>query len=240
MATDDVARALAIKAIQGGGGTTVVANPTLAGTEAALEGLLVGDTKYKVGDDNTGVKLFNETVTVVSSPVSLSLYEDAFNYPVSQWNAKVNGHPMIYESNSGIMRYVDMEAQKAYIIMPTTPYEYSFICIDSGSNPVAGDYDLEIYGEYLPGNGIVHISNLECNKTFAEISYLQSNGYLDCVVNPFGQCAVDCVFTPATSFAVTFMSIMGTSIQFTTYTLDSNDEITTTSYSSNITLTPLT
>lgn len=32
-----------------GGGTNVVANPTLAGTEADLEGLQVGDTKYKVG-----------------------------------------------------------------------------------------------------------------------------------------------------------------------------------------------
>ena len=30
------------------GGTTVVANPTLAGTEADLTGLQVGDTKYKV------------------------------------------------------------------------------------------------------------------------------------------------------------------------------------------------
>ena len=31
-----------------GDATKVVANPTLAGTEAALEGLQVGDTKYKV------------------------------------------------------------------------------------------------------------------------------------------------------------------------------------------------
>lgn len=33
---------------QGGGGTTVVANPTLAGTEGFLTGIQVGDTKYKV------------------------------------------------------------------------------------------------------------------------------------------------------------------------------------------------
>ena len=46
----------------GGGGTNVVANPTLAGTEADLTGLQVGDTKYKVGggvlvvhaDESTG------------------------------------------------------------------------------------------------------------------------------------------------------------------------------------------
>ena len=34
---------------ESGGGTEVIANPTLAGTEDALEGLQVGDTKYKVG-----------------------------------------------------------------------------------------------------------------------------------------------------------------------------------------------
>ena len=31
-----------------GGGTNVVANPTLVGTEAVLTGLQIGDTKYKV------------------------------------------------------------------------------------------------------------------------------------------------------------------------------------------------
>ena len=38
----------------GGGGTNVVANPTLAGTEADLTGLQVGDTKYKVGGSSGG------------------------------------------------------------------------------------------------------------------------------------------------------------------------------------------
>lgn len=35
-------------------GTTVIANPTLAGTEADLTGLQVGDTKYKVGGTGGG------------------------------------------------------------------------------------------------------------------------------------------------------------------------------------------
>lgn len=61
MATDDIARALAIKAIQGGGGTTVVANPTLAGTEAALAGLQVGNTKYKVGSVENGYVVIDIT-----------------------------------------------------------------------------------------------------------------------------------------------------------------------------------
>lgn len=33
----------------GGGGTEVIANPTLDGTEEGLNGLQVGETKYKVG-----------------------------------------------------------------------------------------------------------------------------------------------------------------------------------------------
>lgn len=48
-----IATALETLALNGGGsggsgGTTVVANPTLAGTEAELTGLQVGNTKYKV------------------------------------------------------------------------------------------------------------------------------------------------------------------------------------------------
>lgn len=41
--------------------TKVVANPTLAGTEAALEGLQVGDTKYKVEAGGGGFFIVNIT-----------------------------------------------------------------------------------------------------------------------------------------------------------------------------------
>lgn len=45
------------------GGTEVAANPTLAGTEADLTGLQVGDTKYKVPEGGGGVVLVvNETL----------------------------------------------------------------------------------------------------------------------------------------------------------------------------------
>lgn len=43
-----------------GGGTTVVANPELAGTEDALTGLQVGDTKYKVGGSGGGVLVVHD------------------------------------------------------------------------------------------------------------------------------------------------------------------------------------
>ena len=48
--------------------TTVAANPTLAGTEADLTGLQIGDTKYKVGGDGG-----TETFTVTCTPTSQDL-----------------------------------------------------------------------------------------------------------------------------------------------------------------------
>lgn len=48
-ATDDLTKIQVGETIYGiEGGTEVIANPTMAGTEAALNGLQVGDTKYKV------------------------------------------------------------------------------------------------------------------------------------------------------------------------------------------------
>lgn len=45
------------------GGTTVVANPTIAGTEADLTGLQVGDTKYKIPEGGGGGGVLVVTVT---------------------------------------------------------------------------------------------------------------------------------------------------------------------------------
>lgn len=64
--------------IEGGGGTTVIANPTLAGTEADLTGLQVGDTKYAVpqgGGDN------GHTLTVQFSTV----YDRGSDIPPSEY-----------------------------------------------------------------------------------------------------------------------------------------------------------
>lgn len=46
-----------------GGGTNVVANPTLVGTETVLTGLQVGETKYKVpqGDGGAGIEFVEIT-----------------------------------------------------------------------------------------------------------------------------------------------------------------------------------
>lgn len=51
------------KIVPGEAGTTVVANPTLAGTESALTGLQVGETKYKVGGDRVFDDEYDITIT---------------------------------------------------------------------------------------------------------------------------------------------------------------------------------
>ena len=61
------------------GGTTVVANPTLAGTEADLTGLQVGDTKYKVpaggGGGSGGVLVVGMTVDGLTSTMNKTWQE---------------------------------------------------------------------------------------------------------------------------------------------------------------------
>lgn len=52
----------------------VVANPTLAGTESALEGLQVGNTKYKVGANYPVFELTDEEFAEVSDAFSTFLY----------------------------------------------------------------------------------------------------------------------------------------------------------------------
>lgn len=63
-----------LKAVSSGG-TDVVANPTLAGTEADLTGLQVGDTKYKIPEGGGGGALF--IVTVGDGDVCDASYADA-------------------------------------------------------------------------------------------------------------------------------------------------------------------
>ena len=72
----------------GSGGTEVIANPTLVGTEADLTGLQVGDTKYKVpsGDSSvsvTGVLEAGETsITLenaaITSNSTFDFYTDTY------------------------------------------------------------------------------------------------------------------------------------------------------------------
>ena len=61
----------------GGGGTTVVANPTLSGTEANLTGLQVDETKYKVPTTALG-----QIITV--DETNFTVYDWFFNTPIDE------------------------------------------------------------------------------------------------------------------------------------------------------------
>lgn len=70
---------------------TVIANPTLAGTEANLTGLLVGDTKYKVPQGGGGSQLYTlhiyyddveypKDITCIVDDNTIETYSDLANY----------------------------------------------------------------------------------------------------------------------------------------------------------------
>lgn len=52
--------------------TSVVANPTLAGTEADLTGLQVGDTKYKVPSGGGGGQLYRHHIRLLSGALTMN------------------------------------------------------------------------------------------------------------------------------------------------------------------------
>lgn len=70
-----------VKAGQGGGGTEVIANPTLVGTEPDLTGLQVGDDKYKVPDPGT---------TVVANPTLAGTESDLVGLQVGDTKYKIS------------------------------------------------------------------------------------------------------------------------------------------------------
>ena len=71
-----------VKAGQGGGGgTEVIANPTLVGTEPDLTGLQVGDDKYKVPDPGT---------TVVANPTLAGTEADLVGLQVGDTKYKIS------------------------------------------------------------------------------------------------------------------------------------------------------
>ena len=86
------------------GGTTVVANPTLAGTESSLSGLQVGDTKYKV----------DQPIEVVANPTLAGTESDLTGLQVGNTKYKVPSggsggvhvYNVVYGSTNCIFRYV--------------------------------------------------------------------------------------------------------------------------------------
>lgn len=67
---------------EGGGGTNVVANPTLAGTEADLTGLQVGDTKYKVSGGGSLSDKYEDVTALLDAVGTVLGHDFATTYPV--------------------------------------------------------------------------------------------------------------------------------------------------------------
>lgn len=67
--------------IQTGSGTTVIANPTLVGTEDELTGLQVGETKYKVPSGGSGSASWGSITGTLSDQTDLNT---ALNEKVSE------------------------------------------------------------------------------------------------------------------------------------------------------------
>lgn len=122
------------------GGTEVIANPTLAGTESALTGLQVGDTKYKVeGGGGSGKFLhefilhystFNMIISIVKTDdvkftnetFATYLSENGYNsqsnplrvFPISSYDFDVNGNVISFKSPQGVYRNSDIGVYLVY------------------------------------------------------------------------------------------------------------------------------
>lgn len=133
--------------IEGGGGTTVVANPTLSGGEADLTGLQVGNTKYKTkkyykhsfylsffGHNNCtlGFKMITANPNAYTTSNVRQLLDDAFLY-----NAKID----VFEDNTG-NKYVTIFDE--YIDDQTNDLHLTGIGFDEDNLFVKGNIILDL------------------------------------------------------------------------------------------------
>lgn len=95
------------------GGTTVVANPTLDGTESKLSGLQVGDTKYTVGD--IGEIVLEESQFIDDTTIQLT--DEQF--------AVIKKHSKIKVIMSGLPIYLDcLDYVDTIVLFGVTPNTY--------------------------------------------------------------------------------------------------------------------
>lgn len=96
--------------IAGAEGTEVIANPTLAGTESALTGLQVGDTKYKI--ESGGGKLYVHRVKLAAGNL-----DDAISFTATI----INGQSSPFSSTSELISYLE---SKGHIGSFTNSYRF--------------------------------------------------------------------------------------------------------------------
>ena len=87
------------------GGSSVIANPTLSGNEATLDGLEVDGTKYKVGGSGgSEVHLYKHSISFYIDTHKLFL-EDIYNNSSSSLTIKNEIFTAINESSNKLMCY---------------------------------------------------------------------------------------------------------------------------------------
>ena len=116
-----------------GGGSTVIANPTLSGDEATLDGLEVDGTKYKVGGGSE-VHLYrhiiNETsiwcsiyillksnIPFTMSSLAQWLYGNGYNSMYNRYTASNSLEPVtsgVYSTDGVKIYYIEVSGQKEY------------------------------------------------------------------------------------------------------------------------------
>ena len=128
-----------------GGGSTVVANPTLSGNEATLNGLEVDGTKYKVGGGSGG-KLYMHILKIGNinreNPCYLTIYTSSetpfttstiFNYLISLYGNDSNRFNIALSNNDVIPMSAwasgDRVSTYGYTISESKTYVYSYFYV---------------------------------------------------------------------------------------------------------------
>ena len=137
----------------GGGGTNVVANPTLAGTEADLTGLQVGDTKYKVG---SGVLMVHGEMDYDVNPVAIK-------------NVDASVADIVAFVRGGGMAFFEISEENIYPCVTAwldDPYDGTIVMFSYPPRPLPGESSLSLFYQTITG-----VSGTPDTWTFEEESY---------------------------------------------------------------------
>lgn len=145
-----------LKAVSSGG-TTVVANPTLAGTEADLTGLQVGDTKYKVGGSSGG------GVLVVHGEMDYDVN------PLGIKNVDASVADIVAFVRGGGMAFFEISEGNIYPCVTAwldDPYDGTLVMFAGSQQPLPDESSLSLYYKTITG-----VSGTPDTWTFEEGSY---------------------------------------------------------------------
>ena len=166
-----------------GGGTEVVANPTLAGTEDGLTGLQVGETKYKV----------EQPINVVANPTLAGTENALTGLEVGSTKYKVDSGMTNPMTTAGDMIYGGSSGTPTRLAKGTAGQVLKVN--EWGTNFAWGNETIKSIGNtnsYIPSSVINYVTSAAGNDQALAAGYLQftttapsannTNGYLKIVV----------------------------------------------------------